>query len=425
MKISEGKGIGRSRHKYSGCLLLTVLFVCFFSRVTAAQQELQFGRHPPLRMCSVLNDRELYAQSAVLLDGDTGRVLFGKNENERLPMASTTKIMTCILVLEQMDLQQICTVSGNAAAAPAVHLGAAAGTEFYCGDLLYSLMLESHNDTAVVLAEAMSGSVENFAGRMNEKARQIGLTQTHFVTASGLDDPGHYTTAKELGLLLRYCIRESPKRKEFLTITRTESFQFSDCTGLRQYAVYNHNAFLHMMEGALTGKTGFTGNAGYCYVGALEKDGRLLIVALLACGWPGNRSYKWSDTRKLMNYGLENYQMQELSLPPLPCTEIPVAEGCYDWRQEEQAYTGISCPDAPESVYRLAAQGESILQRLQLEKELTAPVGKDTLCGQVSYWLKEVCIGTYPLYASKEIAKLDYSWYCSYVLHHLIPAYER
>lgn len=185
----------------------------------------------------------LYARSAALIDGDTGRLLYGKEEDVILPMASTTKIMTCILVLEMMEPEEICTASAYAASQPQVHLGVQKGWSFRCEDLLYSLMLESHNDTAVILAEAAAGSVEGFATWMNKKAKEIGLSQTHFVTPNGLDNEAHYTTARELALLLRYCIRTSPKSKEFLKITRTAQYEFTDTTGKYSFSVYNHNAF--------------------------------------------------------------------------------------------------------------------------------------------------------------------------------------
>lgn len=363
-----------------------------------------------------LSESQLYAKSAVLIDGETGRILFSKDANTCMPMASTTKIMTCILVLENMDPDQICTVSSYAASQPKVHLGVSAGWEFYCEDLLYSLMLESHNDTAVILAEAAAGSVEGFALMMNQKAEEIGLTQTRFVTPNGLDDPGHYTTAKELALLLRYCIRESPKRQEFLTVTRTISYSFTDCTGLHSFSVTNHNSFLQMMDGALTGKTGFTGNAGYCYVGALEKDGRLFIVALLACGWPNNRNYKWIDTRKLMNYGLELYENRKLETPELPEISMEVQNGAYDWRKQECAEVTLVSPDAPDFFQVLASQEDAIEIRVHTSQQLTAPVSDQDACGEVSYWLGEICLGSYALYPQYSVEEKGFRWYMERVM---------
>lgn len=362
----------------------------------------------------------LYARSAALIDGDTGRLLYGKEEDVILPMASTTKIMTCILVLEMMEPEEICTASAYAASQPQVHLGVQKGWSFRCEDLLYSLMLESHNDTAVILAEAAAGSVEGFATWMNKKAKEIGLSQTHFVTPNGLDNEAHYTTARELALLLRYCIRTSPKSKEFLTITRTAQYEFTDTTGKYSFSVYNHNAFLQMMDGALTGKTGFTGKAGYCYVGALERDGRLYIVSLLACGWPGNKSYKWADTKKLMNYGLSVYETKKLETPAVPKMSALVIDGIYDWTKQTKSQVKLICPDAPDKYQVLAKDGEKIEIQIRARKELASPVLEDEVCGEVSFWLSEVCLGTYPIYPEQAVDRRAFVWYIMRVLSLLL-----
>ena len=192
-------------------------------------------------------------------------------------------------------------------------------------------MLESHNDSAVAIAEHLAGSVEGFARMMNEKAKDLGCNDTYFITPNGLDATKtitykdgtsevktHSTTARDLARIMSYCIMESPQKETFLKITRTASHSFQNVklkedgsvtNGSKSYSCNNHNAFLSMMDGALSGKTGFTGNAGYCYVGALERDGRTFVVSLLACGWPNNKTYKWSDTKKLMGYGIDNYQI--------------------------------------------------------------------------------------------------------------------
>ena len=160
---------------------------------------------------------ELYARSAVLMDGDSGRILFEKNGSDPRPMASTTKIMTCILALEASDPSRKITVSSQAASQPKVHLGMTEGQSFYLKDLLYSLMLESHNDAAVAIAEGIDGSVEAFAQRMNQKAEEIGCKNTYFISPNGLDaqdsQSNHHTTARELALILRYCIMVSPQRE--------------------------------------------------------------------------------------------------------------------------------------------------------------------------------------------------------------------
>ena len=203
---------------------------------------------------------ELYARSAVLMDADSGRVLFGKDADVVRPMASTTKIMTCILALEYLRKHpdQTIEVSDQAASQPKVHLGMQKGEVFYIKDLLYSLMLESHNDSAVAVAEGIAGSVEEFAKEMNAKAAEIGCKNTHFITPNGLDaeDEGgvHSTTAEDLAKIMRYCIMTSGEKETFLEVTRTKEYQFQDTDRKRTFSCHNHNAFLDMMDGpALSG----------------------------------------------------------------------------------------------------------------------------------------------------------------------------
>lgn len=225
---------------------------------------------------------KLCAQSAVLMDASTGRILYGKEETIKRPMASTTKIMTCILALEQGNPEDMVEISSYAASMPDVQLNIRAGEKYRLQDLLYSLMLESHNDSAVAVAEHIGGTVEGFAEMMNQKARDIGCTDTCFVTPNGLDgtrkadgEP-HSTTAADLARIMRYCVEQSPKSREFLEITRTASRTITDESGKRSFYLGNHNALLSMMPEALSGKTGFTGNAGYCYVAALKRMTRSL-----------------------------------------------------------------------------------------------------------------------------------------------------
>lgn len=339
----------------------------------------------------------LYAQSAVLMDADSGRVLYEKNGYEPRPMASTTKIMTCILALENGNPEDVYPVSSYAASMPKVKLGAMAGEEYRLGDLLYSLMLESHNDAAVVIAEGIAGSVEDFAGMMNRKAAEIGCGQTHFITPNGLDaedeSGAHATTAADLARILRYCITESPKREEFLAITRTSSYSFQDVNGTRNHLVTNRNSFLTMMEGALTGKTGFTGKAGYCYVGALSRDGKTYIVALLACGWPNNKNYKWKDTMTLMNYGLEAYEYRTICDGSFLTGKVRVAGG----KEEEVALAGEG------EVTALIREGEEVRVLWWQEGELAAPVLRGQEAGRIRVYIGDVCLAELPVKAGEAV----------------------
>lgn len=355
----------------------------------------------------------LYARSAVLMDADSGRILFEKNGEERLANASTTKILTCILALEKGELEETVTFSEEAVRQPEVHLGASKGEVFYLGDLLYSLMLESHNDTAVAVAEAISGSTAAFAEEMNQKAKEIGCTETHFVSPNGLDwedeDGPHETTAGDLARLLRYCIHQSPKKEEFLKITRTGEKSFSNLSGTRTYSCTNHNAFLSMMDGALTGKTGFTGKAGYCYTGALSDGDRTFIIALLACGWPNNKTYKWSDARALFSYGLSAYRYDRIELPG-GFGAVSVKEGVLPG-QAIDGKAEVALLLAGEKEFRLLLSGQDEVKwKVTLPKILEAPVVEGEQEGEAVLLLNRETIASCPVIAGKTVEKKDFTW---------------
>jgi len=368
----------------------------------------------------------LHAKAAALIDGDNGRVLYGnKNAAKQMAMASTTKIMTCIIVLEQGDLQAFANVSAKAQSMPKVHLTVRQGEEYRVEDLLYSLMLESHNDSAVVLAECIGGSVEGFAALMNEKAGQLGCRDTQFVTPNGLDADGHYTTAVDLAKIMRYCVWQSEKREKFLEITRTQSHTFTNYKDgkpdTRTFTVSNKNAFLSMMDGVLSGKTGFTSKAGYCYVCALEKDGMRLVVAVLACGWPSNKGWKWEDTRKLMQYGLENFRKKEYPvIPEVPPITVlggkntqkskDAGQHLYILAKGKAKLPVMVKEKAKEPGTMLLKETEQLTVEINLPATLTAPVKKGSVVGMVSYYLDGVLWETFPVEAADGVEKQDFGW---------------
>lgn len=361
----------------------------------------------------------LYALSAVLMDGESGRVLYEKEGSVPRANASTTKVLTCILALENASMEDIVTVSANAAAQPDVQLTMREGEQYYLKDLLYSLMLKSHNDTAVALAEHIGGSVEGFARLMNRKAAELGCLNTHFVTPNGLDasDGGgsHRTTARDLALLMRYAIG-NPR---FLAITQTMDYSFSDVSGKRSFSIHNANALLERMDGLLSGKTGYTGEAGYCYVCAWEKGGRTFIVSLLGCGWPNNKTYKWSDTEKLLSYGDSNYELRSIWREP-GALRIPVEEGApEDGKLGETVYLrGVSrIPEGERQKKLLMKEGERIEYRVMLPKSLRAPVKKGRRIGEILYLLDGEKISSYPVFAERSVEKITYLWVADKIFH--------
>jgi len=358
--------------------------------------------------------RNLYAQAAVLMDAESGRILFEKNGQEVLAMASTTKIMTCILALEKGNLEDIVTASELASSQPKVHLGMKAGEEFKLGDLLYSLMLESHNDSAVAIAEHIGGSVQEFAKLMNVKAKELGCQNTYFITPNGLDETDesrmHATTASELARIMSYCIMESPKKEEFLSITAMPSHSFKNVEGSRTFSCSNHNSFLNMMEGAISGKTGFTGKAGYCYVGALERDGRTFVVALLACGWPNNKNYKWKDTVKLMEYALENYTYRDLNrdveLPSVVVEGgVPKSDKLFD---EAKVKLKVDYGETNSQV--LLRKDEVLDSKVEINDALIAPLKQGESVGKLIYSLNGDIVMEYSIEVDQKVSRRDVSW---------------
>ncbi len=395
-----------------------ILLVQFFVVPVMAEEE---DEETPLK---------LNAQSAVLMDGETGRILYGKEENLARPMASTTKIMTCILALEMGNLEDEVVVSSYAAGQPKVHLGAPSGRKFRLGDLLYSLMLESHNDSAVVIAEHLAGDVPSFARLMNQKAKEIGCENTWFITPNGLDaqetaENGdiklHSTTASDLAAIMRYCTWNSPKHQEFLSITQTQNYYFTDLEGKGSYSCINHNAFLSMMDGVLSGKTGFTGGAGYSYVASLEREGRKYTIALLGCGWPPHKAYKWSDARTLFQYGLEKYSNQPLGEAP-DLEAISVLDGIPldgDISHGTKVSVAAVSRKGKEIPNVLVKKGEKLSVSLEVPKNLKAPIQKGEQVGKLIYKLDGIEIYQEPVCALENVERLSI-WWC---LEHVADDY--
>ena len=375
---------------------------------------------------------ELYAQTAVLFDAEANRVLYGKEQKTPHAMASTTKIMTCILALELGDLDEYCQVSEQAVRTPKVHIGVSQGEYYQLKDLLYSLMLESHNDAAVIIAEHVGGSTEKFAKLMNEKARQIGCEDTYFITPNGLDAEDehgtHHTTAEDLAKIMAYCVEKSPKRTEFLAITQTDTYEFSNyakqedgsfLTGKHITQCHNHNLLLHQVEGVISGKTGFTGEAGYCYVGALQKGEHHLIVVVLGSGWPSHKNYKWEDAKELLEYGMGEYQytcfptndeiepekIGVLHSAGVLGAKVKQCETMVVTKEEDFGLPGM-----------LVGKGEAIQMECVVKSKLEAPVCAGDEVGSITYWLGDQIYHVKHIIAKETIERSDYQYWLQYVI---------
>ncbi len=451
-------------------MLLQSSWICFANEggawglpeggvATNAQQMLE-GEIQQVQEAAAPAELELYAQAAVLMDASSGRVLYEKNGEEVLAMASTTKIMTCIIALENADLEECVDVSAYAASMPKVKLYIKKGEIYRLGDLLYSLMLESHNDTAVAIAEHIGKrflpkelqeksvadytteeskqAVAAFADLMNEKAESLRCENTWFITPNGLDATetfrgadgseyvkNHTTTAEDLATIMSYCVLHSPKSAEFLKITQTTSYTVSSLEGRNSFCT-NHNAFLNMMEGAISGKTGFTNKAGYCYVGAVEREGKTYVVSLLACGWPNNKTYKWSDTKKLMNYGIEEFEFvtfeeaeERVKIPDRIFLEDGqtdvIGQRAYVPLQVVQTEVEGNVFGVPERL--LLSEDEEIQVQYNVLPMLQAPVRKGDIVGSIVYKVGEEVYRQEDIVIMADVKKIDLKWCVDKIIH--------
>lgn len=356
-------------------------------------------------------DLNLYAKSAVLTDADTRRILYGKDAGTPMANASTTKNMTCLLAIESGKIQDTVTFSEHACSMPKVRLGCPTGTQFVLEDLLYSLMLESHNDTAAAIAEHVAGSVEAFADLMNERAAEFGCQNTHFVTPNGLDRSDkkgeHQTTAYDLSLIMAACIQND----KFLEITETASKTISSIDGTFQAALNNHNALLSMLDGVISGKTGFTAKAGYCYVGAYRQNDRTYTFALLACGWPNHKNYKWEDSKALISYGNDHYENrtilkeEEHQTIDLNRTMVKTFGKNHYYFTNTLSVTKEAC-----AFQILVSENDEITMNPQGQKELSFPVTEGDVVATEEILWNGLPVQTRRILADETLFASDYPW---------------
>ena len=243
------------------------------------------------------------SEAACVIESKTGETVYEKNSVVRLPMASTTKIMTCITAIESCDLSDITTVSWNAAATEGSSAYIEEGYQISILDLLYGLMLNSGNDAAVAIAEHISGSVEGFVNLMNEKTKEIGVGNTHFTNPNGLPDDEHYTTAYDLAMITRYAMQN----ETFRGIVSTVDYSARIINTGGELPFHNHNKLLSLYDGCVGVKTGFTEKAGRCLVTAAERDGLMFIAVTL------NDGDDWNDHKAMLDDAFSRYSMQQIA----------------------------------------------------------------------------------------------------------------
>jgi D-alanyl-D-alanine carboxypeptidase (penicillin-binding protein 5/6) len=308
---------------------------------------------------------EITAKSAVVIDMNSKKILYIKNGNEKLPFASTTKIMTAIVAIEMCDLQEVVKVDDKAVEIEGSSIYLQKGEELTLSDLLYGLMLHSGNDAAEAIAYHISGSIENFAALMNYKAKLIGADNTNFINPHGLPNELHYTTASDLAHICIYAMQNDTFRQIVATKSITVK---TNGTGINRNLV-NKNKLLYSYEGANGIKTGYTDLAGRCLCGAAEQNGMQLISVVL------NSKDIYGDTQKLFDYYFENYSEHTFMKKGEYVLSIPV----------QNSYKKIYRVYLPEDISVPVKKDE--IQTTQIKynfiKKINAPMQKGDKIGEI------------------------------------------
>lgn len=324
------------------------------------------------------------AKSATLYEPETKNFLYEKNADERLPMASTTKIMTALLALENSKPDEIVKIDELAVGVEGSSAYLKAGEKLTMEELTYALLLQSANDAAVAIAYHIGGSIEAFADMMNERAASLGLVDTHFTNPHGLDDKEHYTTARELALIAA----EALKNPDFKKISST--YKKSFITEERSRTYVNHNKLLKLYDGSIGMKTGFTKKSGRCLVGAAERDGLTFITVTL------DAPDDWRDHREMLDLGYSTLEKITFAEPHEISYDVNILDGSKtSVRVENLDGASIIVP-----------RGEHTVEEFtKLPRYVIAPVHEGDILGEVMFTLDGEKVASVKLVALDNVEK--------------------
>ncbi len=344
----------------------------------------------PLPTAKAANEPSVSAQSAILISGDDGTVIFEKNSHERLAMASTTKIMTALLTLEEAERSgdPVIDITEEMVRVEGSSMGLQAGNRLTLTNLTSGMLLASGNDAANAAALYLGESQEGFAKLMNARAREIGMEETNFVTPSGLDDDEHYSTAYDMALLGR----EAMMNEEFARIAGSSTLQVEFIEPEQRVSYTNHNKLLRIYDGCIGIKTGFTKKAGRTLVSAARREGTTLIAVTL------NAPDDWDDHTAMFDYGFDTVKTVQMGGEALPET-LPVAGS------DKQGVTLRMGQRLSMTLPIEQAQG--VESRVLLPRFLYAPVMAGERVGRVQYLMGGQEIYSVPIIASEEAGALE------------------
>lgn len=393
--------------KFYKVFLIFFIIIFFFNYIVFADdinEEISHSFPSLIEVSSNINNEPtINSRSAIVYDRISGSIIFGKNENQKRKMASTTKIMTAIIVLETCNLDDIVIVSSNAAGTGGSRLGLHTNDKISVRDLLYGLLLCSGNDAAVALAEYVGGDLSSFANLMNEKSNSLELTSTHFVTPHGLDNDIHYTTAYELAIITNYAL----KNETFYNFVRTKNYTVT----INGYSktLSNTNELLGNLNGVYGVKTGFTNGASRCLVTAVKRDNMDLICIVLGADTKKDRT---KDSIQLIEYAFKNYTM--INIREKIMTEFNNWKLCNSSNFEVQKGTSnhidVVLADLPFDFFPVNCNHiNDVSIYIYCKTTFEAPLNANTAVGYLTVSIHNKNILSLDIYTSNSISQKNFS----------------
>ena len=334
----------------------------------------------------------LTSRAALLMEKTTGEILFAQNEHEALEPASVTKIMTLLLTMDAIDsgamaYDDVVTVSANAAGMGGSQVFLAEGEKITVEELLKSVCVSSGNDAAVALAEKVSGVTELFVEQMNNRAKGLGMDDTHFVNCTGLTAKGHVTSAHDIALMSRELLTKHPDIRRFTTI-------WMDTIRDGTFGLANTNKLIRFYDGATGLKTGYTSSAGYCISATAEREGMELIAVIMKGETADKRN---TDAKALLNYGFSTYALVSAA-PEEPLPALPVSMG-------EAEQVSLTLPEEGVTALVEKARANTLERRIELPESLTAPVAVEQPVGTLTLLDSETEVLTVPILAAEDVPR--------------------
>ncbi len=382
--------------------LIITLCMTFSCPVTYAENAETVLETPPDTGEEVNNDElSLQSKSAIVMEAESGKILYEKNADEMLRPASVTKIMTLLLTFEALDdgsmtMEDIVTVSEHAASMGGSQCFFEAGEEQTVRDMIKCIEVASGNDAAVAMAEHIAGSEEAFVAMMNERAKELGMTNTHFANACGLENETHLTTARDIAIMSRELITKHKEIRDYSTIWM-DSIIHKTKRGESRFDLANTNKFLNQYTGATGLKTGYTSQAKYCMSATAERNGVELIAVIMGAE---TKEIRNNEAGKLLDYGFAKCTLYNDTETLPPDFKIPVTNGIKEYVTYE--------PVNNNQFVLVNQKSEMVIKEIILYNDIEAPVYKGDTLGVVQYSYDGSVIHEEYIYASEDVKKLSY-----------------